>query len=107
MADLRNMTPADELGHIREEMKRLRAREAELRTEILETGDATGSDFTVEIKEQERRTLDKDKLPREIVEDPYYYKVSVSRIVRTVPADRTGRGDSLIDDEDDGPAART
>lgn len=97
-----NMSPADELGHIREELKRLKARETELRTEILETGDASGTDYTIQIREQERRTLDKDKLPPEILEDPYYYKTSVSQIVRTVPVDTPARraADSLIDDGD-------
>ena len=97
-----NMTPADELGHIREELKRLKAREAELRTELLETGDASGTDYTIEIKTQERRTLDKDKLPREILDDPYYYKTSTSQILRTIPVETAERraADSLIDDED-------
>ncbi|MFK7944217.1 MAG: hypothetical protein AB8B85_15070 [Paracoccaceae bacterium] len=97
-----NMTPADELGHIREELKRLKARETELRTEILETGDATGTDYTIEIKTQERRTLDKGKLPPEILEDPYYYKTSTSQIVRTVPVETAERraAASLIDDDD-------
>ena len=106
MTDRRNMTPADELGHLRAEMKRLKAREAELREEILETGDATGVEFTIEIKEQERRTLDKDKLPQEILNDPYYYKTSVSRTVRTVPVETAERrraqrtAASLIDEDD-------
>lgn len=97
-----NMTPADELGHIREEMKRLKAREKELRTEILETGDASGTDYTIEIREQERRTLDREKLPTEILEDPYYYKTSISQIVRTVPVETAERraAESLIDDDD-------
>ena len=95
-----NMTPADELGHIREELKRLRARETELRAEILETGDASGIAYTIEIKTQERRTLDKDKLPREILDDPYYYKTSTSQIVRTVPVERFRPAESLIDEDD-------
>ena len=97
-----NMTPADELGHIREELKRLKARETQLRAELLQTGDASGTDFTIEIKTQERRTLDKDKLPPEILEDPYYYKVSTSQILRSVPVETAeGRAaDSLVDDED-------
>ena len=102
MTDRRNMAPADELGMLREEMKRLKAREAELRTEILETGDASGIEYTVEIKTQERRTLDKDKLPKEILDDPYYYKVSTSQTVRTIPIETAERrkAASLIDEDD-------
>ena len=102
MTDRRNMTLADELGMLREEMKRLKARENELRAEILETGDASGSVYTVTIKTQERRTLDKDKLPKEILEDPYYYKVSTSQTVRTVPVETAERraAESLIDEDD-------
>lgn len=98
MTDRRNMTPADELGHIRAEIKRLKAREAELRTEILETGDASGTDYTVEIKEQQRRTFDRTALPQDIQDDPAYWKVSTAYIVRTVPA--ASATSSLIDDED-------
>lgn len=102
MSHPRNMTPADELGHIRDELKRLKARETELRAEILETGDASGAEYTVEIKTQERRVLDRDKLPQEILDDPYYYKTSTSQIVRTVPLETAARraASSLIDDED-------
>lgn len=102
MNDRRNMTPADELGHIREELKRLKARETELRTELLATGEASGTDYTIEIKTQERRTLDKDKLPPEILEDPYYYKISTSQVLRSVPVETAERraAHSLIDDED-------
>ena len=96
------MTPADELGLLREEMRRLKAREAELRTEILETGDASGTEYTVTIKTQERRVLDKDKLPKEILDDPYYYKISTSQTVRTVPIETAERrrAESLIDEDD-------
>jgi hypothetical protein len=102
MTNRPNMTPADELGHIREELKRLKARETELRTEILETGDASGVEYTVEIKTQERRTLDKEKLPQEILDDPYYYKISTSQIVRTVPLQAAARHtiQDLIDEDD-------
>lgn len=102
MNDRRNIGPADELGLLREEMRRLKAREAELRAEILDTGDASGAQYTIEIKTQERRTLDKDKLPTEILEDPYYYKISTSQIVRTVSIETAERraAQSLIDEDD-------
>ncbi|MEM7743733.1 MAG: hypothetical protein AAF409_08490 [Pseudomonadota bacterium] len=97
MTTRRNMSPADELGHIRAEIKRLKDREAELRAEILETGDATGTDYTVEIKEQTRRSFDRTRLPQDIQDDPAYWKLSTSYVVKTVPADASN---SLIDDDD-------
>lgn len=100
MTDRRNMSPADELGHIRDEIKRLKTREAELRQELLATGDASGTDYTVEIKRQERRTFDRTRLPQDIQDDPAYWKVSVSEIVKTVPLTASTPTQSLIDDED-------
>ena len=41
------------------------AREAELKAEIAETGQTSGSDFTVRIQEQQRRTLNREALPPE------------------------------------------
>jgi hypothetical protein len=81
----RNMPPADELELVRAEIKRLRKREAELRGAVLEEGGAEpGQDWRVEIVEQRRRTLDHAALPREIGEDPRYWKERVARVVKTV-----------------------
>ena len=87
-AGRRNMPPADELELVRAEIKRLRAREAELRAEIVgqADGESIGRDWRVEIVEQRRRSLDRAALPPEIARDPRYWKESVTRIVRTVPA---------------------
>ncbi|MEM0989350.1 MAG: hypothetical protein AAGK00_10750 [Pseudomonadota bacterium] len=93
----RNIPPADELGHIREEIRRLKAREAELRQQILETGDASGTDYTVEIREQTRRTFDRTALPQPIQDDPAYWKISTTRLVKTVPLTPA---EPLIDDGD-------
>lgn len=79
-----NMAPADELELVRAELKRLRAREAELRAQVLEEGAEPGQDWRVEVVEQRRRTLDRSALPTEIADDPRYWKQSVSRVVRTV-----------------------
>lgn len=90
-----NMAPADELELVRAELKRLRAREAALREQVLEKGGgAPGQDWRVEVVEQRRRTLDRAALPREIADDPRYWKESVSRVVKTVSvrAPRTGEG---------------
>lgn len=97
MRERRNMTPADELGHIREEIRKLKAREAELRAEILETGDASGTDFTIEIRTQERRTFDRTRLPQHVQDDPAFWKTTTSQVVKTVPVDAA---DALIDDDD-------
>ena len=83
--DRRNMPPADELELVRAEIKRLRAREAELRAAVLEEGGAEpGQDWRVEIVEQRRRTLDRTALPHEIGNDPRYWKERVARVVKTV-----------------------
>ncbi|MEL7466958.1 MAG: hypothetical protein AAFN27_00800 [Pseudomonadota bacterium] len=100
MTDRRNISPADELGHIRAEMKRLKAREAELKDQITETGQTEGADFTVRVVEQTRRTLNREALPPEILEDDRYWKVSISRVVKTVQVESDTPTASLIDDDD-------
>lgn len=97
----RNMPPADELELVRAEIKRLRAREAELRAAVLEEGGAEpGQEWRVEIVEQRRRTLDRAALPREIGNDPRYWKERVARVVKTVsvrargvPGPASGQGE--------------
>jgi hypothetical protein len=80
----RNMPPADELELVRAEIKRLKAREAQLRDEVLGGAAEPGRDWRVEVVEQRRRTLDRSALPAEIADDPRYWKESVSRVVKTV-----------------------
>lgn len=80
-----NMAPADELELVRAELKRLRAREAALRAQVLEDGGAMpGQDWRVEVVEQRRRSLDRAALPPEIADDPRYWKETVTRVVKTV-----------------------
>jgi hypothetical protein len=103
MTDRRNISPADELGHIRDEIKRLKKREDELRAEMLAHGGAeAGAEYRVEVVEQQRRTLDRDALPKAILDDPAYWKTSTSRIVRVKPirTEAAGPSASLIDDGD-------
>ncbi|MEM7685914.1 MAG: hypothetical protein ACFB03_20615 [Paracoccaceae bacterium] len=100
MTDRRNISPADELGHIRAEMKRLKTRETELKDQIAETGQTDGADFTARIVEQTRRSLNREALPPEILEDERYWKVSVNRVVKTVQVESDTPTASLIDDDD-------
>lgn len=94
----RNLSPADELGMIRAEMRRLKAREAELRAQILEIGaPEPGAEWRIEVIEQRRRTFDRTALPPSITEDPRYWKESITKIVKTVPVEDPG---GLIDDDD-------
>ena len=90
-----NMAPADELELVRAELKRLRAREAALREQVLVDGAQPGEDWRVEVVEQRRRTLDRAALPPEIASDPRYWKESVTRVVKTVSVRvPTGGGES-------------
>lgn len=89
-----NMAPADELELVRAELKRLRAREAALRAQVLENGGAEpGQDWRVEVVEQRRRTLDRAALPAEVAEDPRFWKETVSRVVKTVSVRARPAGD--------------
>lgn len=98
----RNMPPADELELVRAEIKRLKAREAELRAAVLDESAEPGQDWRVEVVEQRRRTLDRMALPPEIAGDPRYWKESVSRVVKTVSvhARRPPGADRQDDDEE-------
>ncbi len=103
MTDRRNISPADELGHLRDEIKRLKAREAELRAEMLvDDRVEPGETYRVEVVEQQRRVFDRSALPPEIADDPQYWKVSTSRIVRVKPVNPEPAApvDPLIDDAD-------
>ena len=103
MTDRRNISPADELGHIRDEIKRLKRREDALRAEMLASGGADpGETYRVEVVEQQRRTLDRDALPKEVLDNPAYWKITISRIVRTKPVESAaGSASSSFIDEDD------
>ncbi|MEM6906034.1 MAG: hypothetical protein AAF568_09085 [Pseudomonadota bacterium] len=103
MTDRRNLSPADELGLLRDEIRRLKAREAELREALIsEPAARRGADFRVEVKEQTRRTFDRTLLPPEITDDPRFWKTSVSQVVKVVSLAEAAEAPSgsLIDDED-------
>ncbi|WP_456389298.1 hypothetical protein [Profundibacter sp.] len=85
---LRNQLPADELAHVRGEIRNLRAREVELRkcfTEECDSGLFEGCDFDVEVRMQKRCVLNKNRLPAEILNDPQYFDIRYSPIVRVKP----------------------
>ncbi|MEM0922058.1 MAG: hypothetical protein AAGI13_03380 [Pseudomonadota bacterium] len=101
MSDRRNLLPADELGLLRAEIKRLKARETELRDQFREMGRVSpGAEYTVEVVEQRRRVFDRSLLPADILEDPRYWKEIVTQIVKVRLRDQESASEALIDDDD-------
>jgi len=87
---LRNQLPADELAQVRDGIRALRAREIELRkcfTDDCDNGLYEGFEFDVVVRIQQRRVLNKDRLPDVILNDPQYFDTKYSPIVRVVPRD--------------------
>ena len=85
---LRNQLPADELAHIRDEIRALRAREVQLRkcfTEECDNGFYEGCDFDVEVRMQKQCVLNKNRLPAEILDDPQYFDIRYTPVVRVKP----------------------
>lgn len=85
---LRNQLPADELAHVRDEIRALRAREVELRkcfTDDCDNGLYEGFEFDVVVRIQQRRVLNKDRLPAAILNDPQYFDTKFSPVVRVMP----------------------
>lgn len=77
---------ADALGAVRDEIKALKAREAQLRTALLETrlnGPVAGHKFVVSIRESTRRSIDTNALPDSIRRDDRFWKTSTTRTVVT------------------------
>jgi hypothetical protein len=84
---------ADALGAIREDIKTLKQREAELRAALLVArcnGPVAGSRFVVSVRESSRRSIDMDALPDAIHRDDRYWKISTTRTVVTKPLPRQG-----------------
>lgn len=80
---LPNMHPADELSLVRSEMRKLRAREAQLRDGFLK-GELSrdGTIARVNLKVQRRRMLQRDRLPPDIQNDPRYWQMRESHVVQ-------------------------
>lgn len=91
---IRNLHPADELALIREDMRRLKARETFLRNGFLRDSlPRRGTDAVVEVKTLRSRVLLRDKLPDTIVDDPQFWEERRLQQVRVR---------SLSDGADDG-----
>ena len=71
---LDELPPADELALIRDEMRRLKIREAVLRRLVLDDPALrTGHSARVIVQEQNRREIDIAALPPEIIRDSRYW----------------------------------
>ena len=84
---LQNQLPADELAHIRGEIRNLQQREAELRrcfTKECEQGRYQGCDYDVVVQLHSRRVLNKSRLPAGILNNPHYFEVKSSPVVKIV-----------------------
>jgi len=84
---LSNQLPADELAHIRDEIRDLRAREEELRqcfTEDCDNGHFEGCSYDVVVQLHTRRVLQKSRLPAAILNDPRYFTEKSTPVVRVV-----------------------
>lgn len=84
----RNQLPADELAHVRDEIRALRAREVALRrcfTEDCDNGLYEGCEFDVVVRMQKRCVLNQNRLPAEILDDPQYFDIRYSPTVRVKP----------------------
>lgn len=84
----RNQLPADELAHVRDEIRALRLREVALRkcfTDDCDSGLFEGCDFDVEVRMQKRCVLNQNRLPAEIRNDPQYFDIRYAPIVRVKP----------------------
>lgn len=86
--------PAQELFELRVLIKTLRAREAALRAALLDLApeERAGPEHEALVTWQTRRVIVKAWLPEEIREDPTFYKVSTSPVVRVVSKVSGGAG---------------
>ena len=83
---------ADELAEIRAEIARLQSREAELRATLLAAPPdmLSGRWYRVEVTEQRVRQFDAALLPREIRENPAFWRETLRTVVRTQPGQARG-----------------
>ncbi|WP_432448052.1 hypothetical protein [Aliiroseovarius marinus] len=80
--------PADELAHIRAELRRLHAREDELKRHYREDAsdaDLTGATFEVSVMRHAKRVFDPSLLPQAILSNPRFYRAQATTLVTTTP----------------------
>ena len=80
---LPNMSPADELAQVRAEMRVLRDREADLKTQFLaRRAPLDGHLHRIEITEQKQEVFLRERLPDAILSNPNYWDARTQKIVR-------------------------
>ena len=77
-----NMHPADELAWLREEIRRLSCREAELRARFI-AGCAPrhGTEASVTVRATRRAVFRRERLPAELLSDPRFWDTRLSHAV--------------------------
>lgn len=79
---MRNLPPADELAQIRDDLRRLKIREAVLRRIVLDDpATRDGIDARVVVRVQKRLTLDPAQLPDFIRNDRRYWAMAETHVV--------------------------
>ncbi len=104
---MQNQLPADELAHVRDEIRMLRTREVALRkcfTEDCDDGLYEGCEFDVVVRMQKRCVLNQNRLPAEILNDPQYFDVRYAPTVRVKPRSQPRLPMDLSQSGVDGPA---
>ena len=90
------MDPIDEYADLRAEIRRLEERACLLRDQLLRPGARRRSNLhEVVIKEQVRKTLQKDLLPPEILHAPRFWKETRCQVVQV--RDLTDDGPHLLE----------
>ena len=100
-----HLHPAEELHLLREDMRRIRMREAELRRQFI-TGPARlrdGPHHRVEVTAQTRRVFDRAALPPEILHDQRFWRLEESPVLRVVPRELWPDGFSDPETRGSGP----
>ncbi|MWD29164.1 hypothetical protein E0K89_016920 [Aquicoccus sp. SCR17] len=83
---MRNMPPADELAHVRAEIRALRAREAELRDGFLAGRlDPSGIEARIRVKQSRRKVFLRERLPTRLQTDPALWETRLCRVVQVEP----------------------
>lgn len=81
----RNLHPADELYQVRKRIRDLRAREGDLRRDLLEGGDLVGREWQVVPTAQTSWRIDRHRLPGHILQNRSSLRCVRSTLLRIVP----------------------